>query len=209
MKKILLTLIALVLTSASVFAQTPAEIINKMDEVMQQHDAKSGLAMTMEMKIFIIGTVSSRVMTYGDKIRVEAGAGDKHIISWIDGDTEHEYNVEEKVIKIKRRDTSKPSKEKENMGMFKSATEGYDVTLTKETDDAWYFHCKKSRSNPKKDDPKNMDLVVAKGTYMPKSLSTKVTGITITMRDLDYNVTEKDVTFNPADYPGVKIVDER
>ena len=64
MKKILLTLIALVLTSASVFAQTPAEIINKMDEVMQQHDTKSGLAMTMEMKIFIIGTVSSRVMTF-------------------------------------------------------------------------------------------------------------------------------------------------
>ena len=71
------------------------------------------------------------------------------------------------------------------------------------------FLCKKSRSNTNKDDPKNMDLVVAKGTYMPKSLSTKVTGITITMRDLDYNVTEKDVTFNPADYPGVKIVDER
>ena len=169
MKKILLTLIALVLTSASVFAQTPAEIINKMDEVMQQHDTKSGLAMTMEMKIFIIGTVSSRVMTYGDKIRVEAGAGDKHIISWIDGDTEHEYNVEEKVIKIKRRDTSKPSKEKENMGMFKSATEGYDVTLTKETDDAWYFHCKKSRSNPKRTIPRIWTLSSPRAPICPRA----------------------------------------
>ena len=54
-----------------------------------------------------------------------------------------------------------------------------------------------------------MDLVVAKGTYMPISLSAKVSGITITMRDLDFNVTEKDVTFNQADYPGVKVVDER
>jgi len=131
------------------------------------------------------------------------------MITYIDGDTEWDYNVKEKVIKIKKRDVTKKTKEEENMKMFQSATEGYDVSISKETDKAWFLRCKKNRSNTNKDDPKNMDLVIAKGTYMPISLSAKVSGITITMRDLDFNVTEKDVTFNQADYPGVKVVDER
>ena len=54
-----------------------------------------------------------------------------------------------------------------------------------------------------------MDLVIAKGTYQPVSLSTKLKGVTVTLRNLYFKVTEKEVTFNPADYPGVTIVDER
>ena len=54
-----------------------------------------------------------------------------------------------------------------------------------------------------------MDLVVAKGTYWPVSLSTSVTAATMTMRDLSFGVTEKQVTFDEKDYPGVKIVDKR
>jgi hypothetical protein len=29
------------------------------------------------------------------------------------------------------------------------------------------------------------------------------------MKDIDFNVTEADVTFNPADFPGVTIEDKR
>jgi outer membrane lipoprotein-sorting protein len=209
MKKILYILVTLVLSSVSVFAQTPEEIIAQMDQVMEKYEAKDGFAMVMEMKIPILGTFASAVKSWGDKMRMEMDVKGEQMITYIDGDTEWDYNVKEKVIKIKKRDVTKKSKEEENMKMFQSATEGYDVSISKETDKAWFLRCKKNRSNTNKDDPKNMDLVIAKGTYMPKSLSTKVTGITITMRDLDYNVTEKDVTFNPADYPGVKIVDER
>ena len=54
-----------------------------------------------------------------------------------------------------------------------------------------------------------MDLVVAKGTYYPISLSTKQSGITVTMRDVTFGVSDKQVTFNIADYPGVKVKDER
>ena len=54
-----------------------------------------------------------------------------------------------------------------------------------------------------------MDLVVAKGTYFPVSLSAKVSVINVTIRDLGFNVTEKDVTFNPADFPDATIIDER
>jgi len=209
MKKILYILVTLVLSSVSVFAQTPEEIIAQMDQVMEKHEAKDGFAMVMEMKIPILGTFASAVKSWGDKMRMEIDVKGEQMITYIDGDTEWDYNVKEKVIKIKKRDVTKKSKEEENMKMFQSATEGYDVSISKETDKAWFLRCKKNRSNTNKDDPKNMDLVIAKGTYMPISLSAKVSGITITMRDLDFNVTEKDVTFNQADYPGVKVVDER
>ena len=209
MKKILCILVTLVLSSVSVFAQTPEEIVSQMDRVMEKYQAEDGFAMVMEMKIPILGTFASAVKSWGDKMRMEIDVKGEQMITYIDGDTEWDYNVKEKVIKIKKRDVTKKTKEEENMKMFQSATEGYDVSISKETDKAWFLRCKKNRSNTNKDDPKNMDLVVAKGTYMPISLSAKVSGITITMRDLDFNVTEKDVTFNQADYPGVKVVDER
>ena len=208
MKRILTFICALVLTTAA-FAQTPEEIVVEMGKAMEKYEVTDGFAMVMEMKIPILGTFASAVKSWGDKMRMEMDVKGEQVITYIDGDTEWDYNVKEKVIKIKKRDVTKKSKEEENMKMFQSATDGYDVSISKETDKAWYLRCKKSRSNTNKDDPKNMDLVIAKGTYMPLSLSAKVSGITITMRDLDFNVTEKDVTFNQADYPGVKVVDER
>ena len=54
-----------------------------------------------------------------------------------------------------------------------------------------------------------MDLVVAKDSYYPRSLSTRVSGVSVTMRDMVFDVTESQVTFNPADYPGVTVKDER
>ena len=54
-----------------------------------------------------------------------------------------------------------------------------------------------------------MNLVVAKKTYMPKSLSVKVSGMTMTMRNIFFGVTEKQVTFNANDYPGVTIVNKQ
>lgn len=93
--------------------------------------------------------------------------------------------------------------------MFDSVTEGYKVSIKKETPTEWHLRCKKSRDNTKKDDPKTMNLVVAKGTYMPVSLSTKMSMVTVTLRDLSFDVTEEMVTFNPADYPTATIVDKR
>ena len=208
MKRILTFICALVLTTAA-FAQTPEEIVVEMGKAMEKYEVTDGFAMVMEMKIPILGTFASAVKSWGDKMRMEMDVKGEQVITYIDGDTEWDYNVKEKVIKIKKRDVTKKTKEEENMKMFQSATEGYDVSISKETDKAWFLRCKKNRSNTNKDDPKNMDLVVAKGTYMPISLSAKASGITITMRDLDFNVTEKDVTFNQADYPGAKIIDKR
>lgn len=207
MKKLFAFISALALAVAS-FAQTPEEIVDRMSEAMEQL-GNTGLRMTMDIKIPILGTMSTVAWSLGDKMRMEAEAMGKKIITWMDNDTEWTYTAEDNTITIKNRDAQKPSSEQENMKMLDSVTEGYDVFLKKETVTAWYIQCKKSKSNTNKDDPKTMDLVVAKGTYHPVSLSARVSGITVTMRDLDFNVTEKQVTFNKADYPGVTIVDKR
>ena len=207
MKK-LLTLLAVLTFALASFAQTPEEIADKMSEVMDNLE-DNGLRMTMDIKIPILGTMSTTAWSLGEKMRMEAEMLGKKIITWMDENTEWTYVVEENIVTIENRDPKNPSSEQENMKMFESVTEGYDVFLKKETDTAWYLQCKKNKSNKNKDDPKTMDIVVAKGTYYPISLSAKVSGVTVTMRNLDFNVTEKQVTFNKSDYPGVRVVDKR
>ncbi len=207
MKKII-ALFAAFAVAIAAFAQTPKEIADKMSEVMGNLE-DNGLRMTMDIKIPILGTMSTTAWSLGEKMRMEAEMMGKKIVTWMDEDTEWTYEAEENTVTIKNRDNQKPSTEQENMKMFESVTEGYDVFLKKETDTAWYLQCKKNKSNKNKDDPKTMDIIVAKGTYYPISLSAKVSGVTVTMRDLDFNVTEKQVTFNKDDYTGVRIVDQR
>ena len=208
MKRFFALLTAFVLAVAA-YAQTAEEIIAKMDEAMSQVGEENGLRMTMDMKIPILGTMSTNAWTLGDKMRMEAEMMGKKLVTWQDGETEWTYDASENTITIEKQDKSKKSGEKENMQMFQSATEGYDVSVSKETDTAWTIKCKKNRSNTNKDDPKNMEIVIAKGTYYPVSLSAKVDMVTVTLRNLQFNVTEKDVTFNKADYPGATIIDKR
>lgn len=204
-----LTLLAAFILSVAAFAQTAEEIVAKMDEVMEQVGEENGLRMTMDIKIPILGTMSTDAWTLGDKMRMEAEMMGKKIVTWQDGETEWTYDSDEKTITVTAQDKTKKSDEKENMKMFQSATEGYDVSISKETADAWTIKCRKKSSNTNKDDPKNMEIVIAKGTYYPVSLSARVDMVTVTMRNLRFNVSEKDVTFNKADYPGVTIIDKR
>ena len=204
-----LTLLAAFILSVAAFAQTAEEIVARMDEVMEQVGEENGLRMTMDIKIPILGTMSTDAWTLGDKMRMEAEMMGKKIVTWQDGETEWTYDSDEKTITVTAQDKTKKSDEKENMKMFQSATEGYDVSISKETADAWTIKCRKKSSNTDKDDPKNMEIVIAKGTYYPVSLSARVDMVTVTMRNLRFNVSEKDVTFNKADYPGVTIIDKR
>ena len=173
MKRFFALLTAFVLAVAA-YAQTAEEIIAKMDEAMSQVGEENGLRMTMDMKIPILGTMSTNAWTLGDKMRMEAEMMGKKLVTWQDGETEWTYDASENTITIEKQDKSKKSGEKENMQMFQSATEGYDVSVSKETATAWTIKCKKNRSNTNKDDPKNMEIVIAKGTYYPVSLSAKV-----------------------------------
>ena len=208
MKK-LLSIFAFIAFAAVAVAQTPEEIISRMEAEMGKHDESEGFVMTMDIKIIIVGTISSRSYVLGDKMRIEANRDGKDFITWSDGTTDWTYDSEKNEIEITN---AKPREKSETEGdtkLFKGITDGYDVKIDKETETEWHIRCKRSRSNPDKDAPKRMDLVVDKGTYWPVSLSTSVTGATVTMREISFGVTEKDVTFNPQDFPGVTIVDNR
>ena len=208
MKRFFALLTACVLAVAA-YAQTAEEIVARMDAAMEQVSAENGFRMTMDLKIPILGTMSSDAWSLGDKMRLEANMMGKKLVTWQDGQTEWTYDSSENTITIENQDKTKKSDEKENMKMFQSATEGYDVSIAKETAESWTIKCKKNRFNTNKDDPKNMEIVVAKETYYPMSLSAKVEMVTVTMRNLKFNVSEKDVTFNQADYPGATIIDKR
>ena len=203
------SLLTACLLAAAAYAQTAEEIVARMDAAMDQVSAETGFRMTMDIKIPILGTMSSDAWSLGDKMRLEASMMGKKLVTWQDGQTEWTYDASENTITIENQDQTKESEEKENMKMFQSATEGYDVSISKETAAAWTIPCKKNRSNTNKDDPKNMEIVIAKDTYYPMSLSAKVDLVTVTMRNLKFNVTEKEVTFNKADYPGATIIDKR
>ena len=203
-----LALLAACALAVAAFAQTPEEIITKMEETMNRLEA-DGLVMAMDIKIPILGTMSSKAWNKGEKTRLEGEMMGVKIITWIDGDTEWEYNTKENQVRIKHHDITKQSQEESNAKLFDAITQGYDVFLDKETATAWYIRCKKNKNNKEKDDPKTMDIVIAKENYYPVSLSAKVSGITVKMYDLGFDVSEKQVTFNPADFPGATIIDER
>ena len=207
MKKIFSVILGCLLATAA-FGQTAEEIVARMDEVMGQHSESEGLIMTMDMKLPIIGTISTTAYTLGNKIRMEANTGDGNIISWMNEDTSWTYDVNKNEIEIENRKSSS-SEAEDNAKMLTGITEGYSVSIKRQTSDAWYINCKKLKTNKEKDDPKTMELVVAKDTYRPISLSATLSLVTVTIRNLNFGVTESQVTFDPSQYPGARIIDKR
>ncbi|MBQ7072384.1 MAG: hypothetical protein IJM89_03340 [Bacteroidales bacterium] len=207
MKKIFSVILGCLLATAA-FGQTAEEIVARMDEVMGQHSESEGLIMTMDMKFPIIGTISTTAYTLGNKIRMEANTGDGNIISWMNEDTSWTYDVNKNEIEIENRKSSS-SEAEDNAKMLTGITEGYSVSIKRQTADAWYINCKKLKTNKEKDDPKTMELVVAKDTYRPISLSATLSLVTVTIRNLNFGVTESQVTFDPSQYPGARIIDKR
>lgn len=204
MKKLFGIMVFIVFATIAV-AQTPQEIISRMEAEMEKHE-KDGVSMIVDVKIPILGTMTTHTYTLGDKMCFKVSMLGTEVISWVDGDTEWTYNSKDNEIELRK---SEGTGEEGDMSMFIGITEGYDVSIDKETTQAWYLLCKKSKSNPDKDAPKKIDLVVAKRTYFPISLKTKVSNMTMTMRDISFGVTEKQVTFDAKDYPGTIIKDKR
>lgn len=207
MKRIISLFFALAGTVAA-FAQTPAEIVNRMGEEMEKHQ-KEGLIMTVDVRLPILGSMTTKTYTLGDKICMKAEMLGSEVVTWSDGKTKWTYNSEKNEIEIENEDPNKPTEADGDAEMLSGITDGYDVTLQRETAEAWYFVCKKSRTNKDKDAPKTMDIVVAKGTYYPVSLKAAISGVMLTMRDFAFGVTEKQVTFDRSAYPDARIVDYR
>lgn len=208
MKRFFICIAALLASVAISFAQTPEEIIERMDSEMKKAD-EMGLAITMDLTIPIIGKTSAAMRVRGDKSRTEMSVKDVKETLWMDKNTIWTYSSANNEVVIENRKVDSKNSQEENIEMFSGITEGYDVKLEKETADTWQFRCDKSKSNTNKDDPKRMTLIVSKKDYMPISLSTKVKGITVTMRDAKLGVSESEVTFNASSLPGVTITDKR
>ena len=208
MKK-LLSVIFFVAMAAVAVAQTPQEIVSRMQAEMDKHDESEGFAMTMDVKIIIVGTISSRSYVLGDKMRVEASRDGKQFVTWSDGKTDWNYDSEKNEIEITNAKARESTETEGDTKLFEGITDGYDVKIDKETETEWHIRCRRSKSNPDKDAPKKMDLVISKGTYWPVSLSTSMAGASVTMRNISFGVTEKQVTFDAKEFPNVKIVDKR
>lgn len=199
------------LCAVSVFAQTAEEIIARMDAVMDRNKDK-GIVMTVDIGIPLLGTMSSRTWAKDDNIRLEAEIAGTKVITWSDSESEWIYSTKDNkvtITKLKISDKSRTSESEDSAEMLTGITEGYDVSIEKETPDAWHIKCRKSKSNKNKDDPKNMDLVISKADYYPLSLSAKLSGTTMTMHDIGFDFDESLLVFNPDDYPGVIIEDKR
>ncbi|MBR5019119.1 MAG: hypothetical protein IKX53_05730 [Bacteroidales bacterium] len=200
------TVLSAIAFAVAALAQTPEEIVSRMEAEMDKHE-NDGIIMTVDVKIPILGTMTTKTYALGDKLRVEGKMMGVDIVTWSDGVTEWSYNSKTNTIEITQEKTKESSDG--DAEMFQGLTDGYDVSISKETAEAWHILCKKSKANTDKDAPKTVNLVVAKSNYYPLSLSAKVSGVTMTMRDIAFGVTEKQVTFDPKDYPNAKIVDKR
>lgn len=207
MKKILFTLLAALFAATALSAQTAEEIIARMDQEIQRFSAE-GSFFVMEIKMPIVGTVATDVYILGDKYKMEADIKGNRVLHWSDGVSDWEYDTSKREIVITKAKPSS-SQAEDNMKMLKSAADGYDVKLTKETDEAWYIRCTKSRTNKVKDDPKKMEMVISKETYLPISTKAGTGMVTVSMLNMRVGVTEEEVTFRPEDYPGIPIYDER
>ena len=208
MKKTIISLIAILIATSTLSAQTTEEILARMDAEVNRFD-KEGVSLVMDMRIPILGTYSTTMYMLGDKYKAILDVKGDHSISWSDGITDWDYDAAKNELTISHAKVSEDTEAESNVKMLDSITEGYDVKLKKETEQAWYFVCTKSKSNTKKDDPKKMDLVVSKATFLPISTSVSEKGIKITMRDFTIGVSEEEITFDPAQYKDAKVIDKR
>ena len=205
--KRLFFIIATLATFASVsYSQTADQIIDRMEQELKK-DETLGTALTFDVHIPILGQVSSRIKTLGDHSRADMDVKGAKGIIWVVKDTSWTYSSKDNEIVIEYGKGDDSSQKGDDM--LKGITEGYKVSVVKETADTWQLRCDKSKNNKEKDDPAKMDLVVSKKTYLPVSLNAKVKGITMTLRDFSVGVSKKEVTFNPSEFKGVKITDKR
>lgn len=201
-----LTLLSTLFVAIVSLAQTPEEILARMEEVVTKHE-KEGMIMTVDVKLPVVGSMTTKSWVLGDKMRAEMEMMGIKGITWSDGSSDWTYDSKRNEVEITK--AKGPSGDSGDAEMFSGITDDYDVSISKETDKAWYFTCKKSKTNKDKDAPKSISLVVSKSNYYPISLSTKMSGVSMTMRGISFGVSESQVTFNAADFPGVTIVDKR
>lgn len=207
MKKFLLVLAA-ALTAFVAVAQTPEEILEKMDQAMEKGEAE-GMVMTMTMKIPVLGSFPTKMYSLGKKSRAEVKAMGRQLILWEDNGTTWTYDKKKEEITIEYDGPDSSSDAQEGLGMLDGVEDGYDLKLQKETADSWLIICKKSKGNTNEDDPKKIEIAVYKGSYFLKEMRASMKGVTMIINDVKFGVKEKDVTFDASQFPNATIIDKR
>lgn len=211
MKRIFLIVcfIGATLASMNLRAQTPEEVVERMNAEFRKGDSL-GMSFDFAMSIPLLGEFRTTNYILGNKMKIDMSDKSKTKISWSDGTTDWEYDSEKNEVKITNAKPKENNDNAGNTGLVTGVSEGYDLSFDRKTDDeVWYIVCKKNKSNKDKDDPKRIDLAVFKADYSTIYMKTKAKGIGISMENFKMGVTEAQVTFNPADYPNAKIIDER
>lgn len=210
MKRIFLSICCIValIAPTNLYAQTPEEVVQRMYTELEKGNTQD-LVFDMVMSIPIIGEFRSTNSVLGDKLKTEITEKGNNSISWSDGTTKWEYESETNEVRITNAVSEENKENSGNMDLVEGITSGYDLSFEKKTDDeVWYIQCKRKRSNPDKSDPKRMYLAISKADYLPIYIQSKAKCIRISMENYRLGVTEAQVTFNPADYPNAKIIDE-
>lgn len=194
------------------FSQTGAEIIDRMNERINSR-AGDGISLIVDVKVPVLGAIATKTAVLGEKRRLDVKMKEHNVITFSEKDTIWIYTEETNSIIISNDSVMAQAKSSNQGGMdvdmFGDLTEGYDITIKSQNLVKWELACKRKRSNKDDDAPKNITLEVRKETYEPISMSTKMMGINCTMHDFKFGISEKEVTFNEADFPGVTIVDNR
>jgi outer membrane lipoprotein-sorting protein len=204
MKRLFFVLFASMALVFGASAQTAEEIVARMDKETEKGDTQ-GLAMTMSMKIPIVGEFSTRIKARGDYSKAESTVKGEKVIFLSDNKTTWTYTANNNELVI---EPSKGSQNDEGE-LVKGITSGYDVSIKGETADAWQIKCVKQKSNQDKDDPKTMDLVVSKKTYLPVRLVAKVKMVTVTLSNFALGVSPEEVKFDQSAYKDAKVIDKR
>ena len=210
MKKTLCLLCALV-WAMTALAQTGLEIVNRMNQRLSDRKTE-GIGVSVDLKIPVLGTVTTKTYSLGRKRRLEIESSKMNIITFIDDTLQWSYvpgSSEVALTNIQIGKVNPSDTPGMDVGMFDDIPEVYDITIKSQNSVQWELLCKRKKSNKDDDYPKNMTLVVRKETYEPISMNAKMMGINFSMHHFIFGVSESKVTFNLEDYPGVKINDQR
>ena len=108
MKKLVLAFMAVLVSVVAAVAQTPKEIVDRMEATMNAHE-KEGVIMTVDLKLLIVGTTTSKSYMLGDKTRVEMKMMGVQIITWSDGEKDWTYISKDNTLTIRLKSCSDPS----------------------------------------------------------------------------------------------------
>ena len=96
MKRILSLLLPGLLAAVTLFAQTPEEILARMDQETQRFDPE-GFSMVMEIRVPLLGAIATTIYTRGDKYKMITGKDGDIEIDWSDGQTETREGITLKI----------------------------------------------------------------------------------------------------------------